>query len=134
MPGVYLGARVSSRAPDAVIRPALILMLLGSALKLLSVQNAAVVLDDGHRRARRPAAVGARPTPRSVRRRRGTGRGYRRTSWVTAQAVAAPFGVGFAVALYYFATVRRRLDATRVGAVAPAMARLAEPASLGQGG
>jgi uncharacterized membrane protein YfcA len=39
VPGVYLGARVSSRAPDRIVRPALALVLLFSALKLLDVPN-----------------------------------------------------------------------------------------------
>jgi uncharacterized protein len=46
LPGVYLGARVSSRARDALIRPALALILLASGLKLLGlgiVQLALVV-------------------------------------------------------------------------------------------
>ncbi len=107
VPGTYLGARISSRAPDAIIRPAVILILLGSALKLLSVQNAAVAwtlailvlvalpLWGATDASLRPASQWADS-------------GRRRTTWVTAQAVAAPFGVGFAVALYYFAVVRRR--------------------------
>lgn len=37
LPGVFLGARFSSRAPDYVIRPALIVVLLASGLKLLGV-------------------------------------------------------------------------------------------------
>jgi uncharacterized membrane protein YfcA len=37
LPGVYLGAHTSSRAPDAVIRRALIYVLLASGLKLLNV-------------------------------------------------------------------------------------------------
>lgn len=37
VPGAYLGARVSSRAPDAVIRPVLIVVLAVSSLKLLGV-------------------------------------------------------------------------------------------------
>lgn len=37
IPGVYLGAHFSSRAPDHVIRPALIVVLSASALKLLGV-------------------------------------------------------------------------------------------------
>lgn len=35
IPGVYAGARLSSRAPDAIVRPALATVLLASALKLL---------------------------------------------------------------------------------------------------
>lgn len=37
LPGVYAGARVSSRAPDRVVRPALITVLLASGLKLVQV-------------------------------------------------------------------------------------------------
>jgi uncharacterized protein len=39
IPGVYLGARLSSRANDAVIRPTLALVLVASGLKLLGVDN-----------------------------------------------------------------------------------------------
>jgi uncharacterized protein len=39
VPGVYLGARLSSRANDAVIRPTLALVLVASGLKLLGVDN-----------------------------------------------------------------------------------------------
>ena len=44
VPGVYLGARVSSRAPDALIRPALALILLASGLKLVDLGTAQVAL------------------------------------------------------------------------------------------
>jgi uncharacterized protein len=37
IPGVYLGARMSSRSPDAVVRKALIYVLLASGLKLVNV-------------------------------------------------------------------------------------------------
>lgn len=37
LPGVYAGARLSSRAPDKVVRPALFLVLLTSGLKLVQV-------------------------------------------------------------------------------------------------
>lgn len=37
IPGVFVGARFSSRAPDYVIRPALIVVLAASSLKLLGV-------------------------------------------------------------------------------------------------
>jgi uncharacterized protein len=39
LPGVFIGAQLSSRAPDAIIRPALIFVLLGSSLKLLGTSN-----------------------------------------------------------------------------------------------
>jgi uncharacterized membrane protein YfcA len=43
IPGVFIGAMLSARAPDHVIRPALMVVLLGSALKLLGAPTAAVL-------------------------------------------------------------------------------------------
>lgn len=39
LPAVYVGARVSAKAPDAIIRPALVIVLGVSALKLLGASN-----------------------------------------------------------------------------------------------
>ena len=39
IPGVYFGARFSSRAPDHAIRPLLVTVLIASALKLLGSSN-----------------------------------------------------------------------------------------------
>jgi hypothetical protein len=41
LPGVYVGARLSSRAPTQAIRPVLVAVLVASALKLLSVSTLA---------------------------------------------------------------------------------------------
>lgn len=41
IPGVYLGARISSRAPGGVVRALLVVVLLASSLKLLGVDNTA---------------------------------------------------------------------------------------------
>lgn len=43
VPGVYLGARLSSRAPDAYIKPALVVVLLATSLKMLGVQTYTVL-------------------------------------------------------------------------------------------
>jgi uncharacterized protein len=43
LPGVYLGARLSARAPGGLVRRALALVLLASALKLLGLPDAAMV-------------------------------------------------------------------------------------------
>ncbi len=108
IPGVYLGARVSSRAPDAVIRPVLVIVLFASALKLLNFSNGALgfavaVL----------VLVGAPlwgATDASLRpAEQWEAAGLNRTTWVTAQATTAPFLIGFPVAVVYWATVRRRL-------------------------
>jgi uncharacterized protein len=42
IPGVYLGARVSANAPDGVIRPALVTVLVLSGMKLLGASNGAL--------------------------------------------------------------------------------------------
>ncbi|WP_189081709.1 sulfite exporter TauE/SafE family protein [Mangrovihabitans endophyticus] len=42
IPGVLIGARISSRAPGGVVRSALVIVLLASALKLLDVPTLAV--------------------------------------------------------------------------------------------
>ena len=42
VPGVYVGAHVSSRAPDAVIRPVLVVVLAASGMKLLDAPNSLV--------------------------------------------------------------------------------------------
>jgi uncharacterized membrane protein YfcA len=109
LPGVYLGARVSSRAPDAVIRPVLVVILLASALKLLDFSNAAlggslllVILIGAPLWGATDASL--RPADQ------WSASGQRRTTWVTAQAVAAPFLVGFPIALFYAFVVRRRLN------------------------
>jgi uncharacterized membrane protein YfcA len=44
IPAVIIGARVSVKAPDAVIRPALVLVLILSSLKLLNVSNTTLLV------------------------------------------------------------------------------------------
>lgn len=44
LPAVYLGAKISSRAPDNLIRPVLAVVLVASGLKLLKVPNQAVAI------------------------------------------------------------------------------------------
>jgi hypothetical protein len=121
LPGVYLGARVSSRAPDHVIRPALVLILLASSLKLLNISNAAlagalvlVVLVAAPLWGATDAALRSEADFEAA--------GYKRTTWVTAQAVAAPFLIGFPIAVMYATVVRRRLTGPREPALTPAPA------------
>jgi len=113
IPGVYLGARLSSRAPDHVIRPALVIVLLASSLKLFNVPTSSVgwimlallalalpiwgAIDA----ARRPATQFADAR-------------LNRRMWVAAQAACAPLLVGLPLAVLYFATARPRLAAAAV--------------------
>lgn len=47
IPGVFVGALLSSKAPDHLIRPALVVVLLSSSLKLLGLGNHALLLAFG---------------------------------------------------------------------------------------
>jgi uncharacterized protein len=108
LPAVYVGARLSSIAPDGVIRPALVFVLLASALKLLNVPTVAlgalllavVVLG-------LPlwGAVDAAAHPETI----WDAAGLRRRPWVRWQMLGAPVGVGLGAAIAYFARIRPRL-------------------------
>jgi hypothetical protein len=107
---------VSSRAPDALIRPVLVVILLASSLKLLDFSNAAlgstlllVVLIGAPLWGATDASLRAPDEWESS--------GYRRTTWVTAQAVAAPFLIGFPISLAYALRIRRHLATTGVATI-----------------
>ncbi len=75
IPGVIIGAKISSRAPDAVIRPILVVVLVASGAKLLGAPNVGLLVFLGT-----AAFVGA-----------GVGiRGWRRTAGAPALAEAGP--------------------------------------------
>jgi hypothetical protein len=110
IPGVYVGARMSAKAPDGVIRPALVFVLLASGLKLMgmSTEMLGVVLlvfalialpvwgaidAAGHPDAQWQAA------------------GFSRRTWIRLQALGALFVVGFLAAVAYFARTRPALEA-----------------------
>jgi uncharacterized protein len=110
LPGVYLGARLSSRAPDWVIRPSLWVVLFASGLKLVNVSTfwlAMVLLAivfvvipvvgaiDAHRRPE------AQWQMANIKKRH----------WVRVQAYGALFGLGLGTAIAYFAKTRPRLEA-----------------------
>jgi hypothetical protein len=110
LPAVYVGARVSSMAPDGVIRPALVLVLLASALKLLDVANGVLGILLGSVALVGLAvwgAVDAAAHPESTWKAAGLRRRY----WTRWQALTAPFGIGFGFAVAYFAKVRPQLAA-----------------------
>jgi uncharacterized protein len=119
IPGVYLGARLSSRANDAVIRPALAFVLVASGLKLLGVDNLqlgllvlALVLLAVPVWGALDATMHPEPAWASapVGRRMAVG----------VQLVGAPVGLGFMAALAYFGLVRPRLAAaTRAAGLDP---------------
>jgi len=114
IPGVYLGARLSSRANDAVIRPALVLVLVASGLKLLGVDNlqlSLLVLALVLLAVPVWGALDATMHPEPA----WAGAPVGRRMAVGVQLVGAPLGLGFVAALAYFGLVRPRLaTATQV--------------------
>jgi uncharacterized membrane protein YfcA len=108
IPAVYVGARVSAIAPDWLIRPALVLVLLASALKLLEVPTVLLGLVlVGIVLIGLPAwgALDAAGHPESTWQRAGLDR----SKWIRRQVLTGPIGVGLGFAAFYFATVRSRL-------------------------
>ena len=108
VPGVLLGARLSSRAPDAIVRPALIFVLAASALKLLglSTNDLALTL----------AIIAGTALPlwgaidATIRREASWEHaGYNRTFWVGLQGIGAPFGVGLIASIVYAFRIRGRV-------------------------
>ena len=121
LPGVYLGAKVSSRAKDGIIRPALVLVLVASGLKLVGVDNlqlglvvAGLVLLAVPAWGALDAAV--HPVPAWASAPVG------RRLVIGAQLVGAPVGLGFLVALAYFGLIRRHLAVPLVPEVLPVAA------------
>ena len=104
IPGVLLGARISSRAPAGLVRTALVIVLLASALKLLDVPNGwvgvvtgvavvvAVVARTGRptQAGRRAATVPAEPSKRSPPRLCPDRRGARATPARRASSCTSP--------------------------------------------
>ncbi len=111
IPGVYIGAKLSSRAPDWIVRPALVLVLLASGLKLLNVANAELGL------ILLAAVVLGLPIWGLVdaigwSEKHWTRAGQSKRLWIGLQAAGTVlFGVGSGAAIAYFATVRPRLAA-----------------------
>ena len=113
LPGVYLGARFSALAPDGIVRPVLVCVLVASALALLLPNNNAAlgwVLLMG--------AVAGIPLWGAVdatlrRNADWVAVGRSRTRWVAVQGIGAPFGVGLVATVVYFITVRKQVDPAR---------------------
>jgi uncharacterized protein len=129
LPGVYLGARLSSRANDAVIRPALALVLVASGLKLLGVDNlqlGLLVLVLVLLAVPVWGALDATLHPEPA----WAGAPVGRRMTVGVQLIGAPLGLGFVAALAYFGLLRPRLIAAVQ--VAPALAEPQAPTRFGR--
>lgn len=110
VPGVYLGAKVSSRAPDGLVRPVLAFVLFASGLKLLDVPTPTlgwILLGVALVTLPILGIVDAARHPHE----HWASAGHDRGRWIRWQAAGAPFGVGFVAAVAYFFRTRRRLMA-----------------------
>ena len=128
LPAVYVGARLSSRAPDGVIRPALVFVLLASAMKLLDVPNGIlglILLCVAVMGFALWGAVDAAAHPAAL----WESADLPRTRWIRRLAFGTPFGVGFGFAVAYFARVRPRLVAASVVARDAALPPISSNAS-----
>jgi hypothetical protein len=113
IPGVYVGARMSAKAPDGVIRPALVFVLLASGLKLIGMSTEAlgvVLLVFALIALPVWGAIDAAAHPEA----QWEAAGFSRRTWVRLQAIGALFVVGFPAAVAYFVRTRPALEAVVV--------------------
>jgi uncharacterized membrane protein YfcA len=119
IPGVFIGARLSSKARDGLIRPALVFVLLASGLKLLDVGTTQLGI------GLLAFCLVALPIWGAIDAASHTDDqwdrlGLSKRTWIRTQAIGAPFVVGFAMAVAYFGTTRPKLVA--VPELAPTLA------------
>jgi hypothetical protein len=108
IPGVLLGAWLSSRASNFMLRPALAFVLTASALKLLGLSATALAVTMGVVALVGLSAwafVDARSRPAAG----WSESGYRRGKLLTLLSVGAPVGVGFVTGVLYFSRIRPRI-------------------------
>ncbi len=111
VPGVYVGARLSAHAPDRIVRPVLVAVLVASALALLLRDDSRALVW-----ALIVAAVTAIPLWGAIdatllRTAEWRSAGRSRTRWVAVQGIGAPFAIGFVASIWYFVKVRREVVA-----------------------
>jgi uncharacterized membrane protein YfcA len=110
VPGVLIGAHMSSKAPDAVVRPLLAFVLLASGLKLVNMGTGAlgwtmlIVAIVG-------LAIWGAIDGLSFKREVWEAAGINRKTWLSWETLGAFFGVGAVAAVVYFIRVRPQLVA-----------------------
>ncbi len=106
IPGVYFGARISSRAPDRVVRPILAFILVASGLSLLLANNTSGLAVALVIVAVTGIPMGAAVDATLMRWADWNHAGHRRTLWVALLGIGAPLGIGLIAAIPYLVAVR----------------------------
>ena len=92
VPGAFLGARISSRAPDAIVRPAIVVLLVSSGLARLVTSDAGLAWALGIAAVVGLALWGA--VDATLRLSEDwQAAGHDRTTWVALMGIGTPVGV-----------------------------------------
>jgi uncharacterized membrane protein YfcA len=105
LPGTFLGARLSSRAPDSIVRPALVALLTASGLGLLLSSASGLAWALGVAAVVGPALWGAVDATLHLSED-WEATGHHRANWVALMGIGAPVGLGLAGAAFYALRVR----------------------------
>src|SRR5262249_19250764 len=105
VPGTFIGARISSRAPEAIVRPAIVALLVSSGLGLLISSSTGLALALGIVALVGVALWGAVDATLHLSEDWAAA-GHDRTTWVALMGVGAPVGVGLVASAIYAFRVR----------------------------
>jgi uncharacterized membrane protein YfcA len=108
VPGTFIGARASSRAPDGVVRPVLVVFLAASGLALIITSYTGLAWALGITALVGLALWGAVDATLHLSEDWQEA-GLDRTTWVALMGIGAPLGVGLVATLVYIARVRPRV-------------------------
>ncbi len=108
VPGAFIGARISSRAPENVVRPVLVVLLTASGLALLITSYTGLAWALGITALVGMALWGAVDATLHVSED-WRAAGLDRTTWVALMGIGAPLGVGLVASAIYLVRVRPRL-------------------------
>jgi uncharacterized protein len=108
IPGAFLCARVSSRAPDYVVRPLLVALLVSSGLALLITSSTGLAWALAITALVGLAWWGAVDATLHLSEQWAAA-GHDRTTWVALMGIGAPLGIGLVATIIYAVRVRPRV-------------------------
>jgi uncharacterized membrane protein YfcA len=108
VPGALIGAHASSRAPEALVRPAIVALLTASGLALLITSYSGLAWALGLTALVGCALWGAVDATLHLSGD-WEAAGFNRTTWVALMGIGAPLGVGFLASTWYWLRVRPKV-------------------------